>query len=225
MGRQGWFMPKLCFPGSALLSPIEPIPIKSSIQCIAVLCLAFCSSVHAQNSYIPKNVSIDTLPKLMARSHDASDVLLTSLDTVLHDREICCGKDSALEDSAQRADPASLQDVAAKLQGHHLLSDGRPIMVAVQYVAPDAINGYLLVSTLQQKHAMVLSWKSHLYVLYGVTYVEDYDPNSGTNSDIILKLLLIDTRYSDSRRNVEFNRETDDWSKVQGVLWITFAPQ
>ena len=39
------------------------------------------------------------------------------------------------------------------------------------------------------------------------------------------KLLLIDTRYSDTRRNVEFNRATDDWSKVQGVVWLTAAPQ
>ena len=218
-------MQRLRFPGSTFLPPIEPIRIKSSIQCIAVLCLAFCSSVHAQNTYIPKSVSIDSLPKLMARSHDASDVLLTSLDTILQDRTVCCGKDSALEDSVQRADPASLQDVAAKLQGRHLLSDGRPIMVTAKYVAPDVINGYLLVSTLQEKHAMVLSWKSHLYVLYGVTYVEDYDPNSHTNSYIIRKLLLIDTRYSDARRNLEFNRETDDWSKIQGVLSITFAPQ
>ena len=161
----------------------------------------------------------------MARSHDPSDVLLTSLDTILHDREVCCGKDSALEDSAQRADPASLQDVAAKLQGRHLLSDGRPIMVTAKYIAPDAINGYMLIETLQQKHAMLMLWKSHLYVLYGATYVEDYDRETGTGSDNVRKLLLIDTRYSDSRRTVEFNRDTDDWSKVQGVVWLTSAPQ
>jgi len=192
---------------------------------VAILALALSGVALGQHTYNPDGIRINDLPKLMARTPEPSDVLMTSLDTILHDREVCCGKDSALEDSVQRADPASLQDVAAKLQGRHLLSDGRPIMVTAQYVAPDAINGYLLVSTLQQKHAMVLSWKSHLFVLYGVTYVEDYDPNSGTNSDIILKLQLIDTRYSDARRNVEFDRQTDDWSKVQGVVWVAFAPQ
>ena len=217
---QGWLMQKLRFPGFTFR-----IPIKSAIQCVAVLYLAFGSSVHAQNTYIPKSVSIDTLPKLMARSHDAPDVLLTSLDTIVHDRDVCCGKDSALEDSAQRADPASLQSVAAKLQGRHLLSDGRPIMVTAQYVAPEAINGSLLVETLRQKHAMLMQWKSHLYVLYGVTYVEDYDPNTGIAVENISRLLLIDARYSDARRNVEFNRVTDDWSQVRGVVWITYAPQ
>jgi len=214
-------MPKLSFrffdaPGSAFLT---------AVRCAAVLCLVFSGSAQGQHTYNPDGVRVSDLPKLMARTSEPSDVLMTSLDTILHDRGVCCGKDSALEDSAQRADPASLQDIAAKLQGRHLLSDGRPIMVTAQYIAPDAIYGYGLIETLRQKHAMLMLWNSHLYVLYGVNYVEDYDPDSATGTDNVTKLLLIDTRYSDARRNVEFNRQTDDWSKVQGVLWVAFAPQ
>jgi hypothetical protein len=207
-------MPMLRFPGSALV-----------IKCVAVVALVMCGSAQGQHTYMPDGVRVNDLPRLMARSHDPSDVLLTSLDTILQDREVCCGKDSALEDSAQRADPTSLKDVAAKLQGRHLLSDGRPIMVTAQYIAPEAINAYLLIETLQKKHAMLMLWKAHLYVLYGATYVEDYDPNSGTGADNVTKLLLIDTRYSDARRTLEFNRATDDWTQVQGVLWITAATQ
>ncbi len=218
-------MPKLRFPGSAFLIAFKPVPTHPAITCLAILCLAFCSYAQAQDIYKPETVSVSNLPTLMARSHDPSDVLLTSLDTVLHDREVCCGKDSALEDSAQRADPASLQDVAAKLQGRHLLSDGRPIMVTANCIAPDAINANYLIETLRQKHAMLLLWKSHLYVLYGATYMMDFDPSSGVVSYNVLTLLLMDTRYSDSRRMVEFNRETEDWSKVQGFFWITSAPQ
>src|SRR5579863_8032876 len=214
-------MPKLSFrffvaPGSAS---------HAAFLYLAVLCLALSGSAQGQHTYNPDGVRVSDLPKLMARTTEPSDVLMTSLDTILHDREVCCGKDSALEDSAQRADPASLQDIAAKLQGRHLLSDGRPIMVTAKYIAPDAVNAYLLIETLQQKHAMLLLWKSHLYVLYGATYILDFDPNSGDSSDNVLTLLLIDTRYSDSRRNVEFNRETDDWSKVQGFFWVTSEPQ
>jgi hypothetical protein len=213
---QGWRMPKLCFSGSACLRTINHI---------AILCLALCSCAHGQQSYPSlEEVHVSNVPKLMARSHDPLDVLLTSLDTVLHDREVCCGTDSALEDSAQRADPASMEDIAAKLRGRHLLSDGRPIMVTAQYVPPDAINGYLLIETLQQKHALLMSWQSHLYVCYGVTYRKDSDTNGGV-MDTILTFQLIDTRYSDSRREVVFNRETDDWKKVQGLLWVAVAPQ
>jgi hypothetical protein len=42
---------------------------------------------------------------------------------------------------------------------------------------------------------------------------------------MIHKLLLLDTRYSGSRREVPFNRETDDWSKVQGMLRLAVTPQ
>jgi len=212
-------MAKLGFPGSSSIS------IQSALKRLAISCLIVCGCAHAQDAYKPESVRVSNLPTLMARSHDPSDVLLTSLDTILQDKEVCCGKDSALEDSAQRADPSSLQDVATKLQGRHLLSDGRPIMVTAEYISPDAINASLLVETLQKKHAMLLLWKSHLYVLYGATYIVDFDPNSGIVSYNVRTLLLIDTRYSDSRRNVEFNRTTDDWTKVQGVLWLTAAPQ
>jgi hypothetical protein len=165
------------------------------------------------------------LPSLVSRTPDPSDVLLTSLDTILHDREICCAKDSALEDSAQRADPASLKDVAVKLQGRHLLSDGRPIQVTAQYTEADKINSGLLITTLQAKHALLMQWDSRLYVCYGATYREDFDPNSGTQTYAILTLLLLDTRYSDARREIVFDRARDDWSKVQGVLSLNFIPQ
>ena len=213
-------MSRLSVPAATFLSSCLSMTVSA-----AILTLALNGFAHGQHSYNPDGVRVNDLPKLMARTPEPSDVLMTSLDTILHDREVCCGKDSALEESVQRADSGSLQDIAAKLQGRHLLSDGRPIMVTAQYIAPEAIYGYGLIETLRQKHAMLLMWKSHLYILYGVAYVEDYDPDSATGIDNVTRLLLIDTRYSDARRNVEFDRQTDDWSKVQGVVWVAFAPQ
>ena len=130
-----------------------------------------------------------------------------------------------LEDSTERADPSSLKDIAAKLQGRHLLSDGRPILVTAESIEPAAINSALLIGTLREKHALLFQWNSRLYVCYGVTYQRDYNPGTGVELDTIHKLLLLDTRYSDSRRETVFNRATDDWTKVQGMLWVAFAPQ
>jgi hypothetical protein len=189
---------------------------------IWVLALGGC--VFGQVSYPSLEVHVSDLPTLKARTEEPSDVLRTSLDTILSDREVCCGKDSALEDSLDRADPTSIKDIAEKLQGRHLLSDGRPIMVTAQYLAPDAIGADGLINTLQAKHALLMEWNSHLYVCYGVTYRKDYDANGGV-MDTILTFLLLDTRYSDSQREVVFNRETDDWKKVQGMLWVASAPQ
>lgn len=117
-----------------------------------------------------------------------------------------------------------MKDIAEKLQGRHLLSDGRPIMVKAQYIAPDAIGADGLINALQAKRALLLEWNSHIYVCYGVTYRKDYDANGGV-MDTILTFLLLDPRYSGSRREVVFNRDTDDWSKVQGVLTVESALQ
>jgi hypothetical protein len=181
--------------------------------------------VYGQDYPIPQEVHVTGLRALRARSHEPSDVLLTSLDTIVHDRSVCCGKDSALGESAEMAAPASLKDVAAKLRGRHLLSDGLPIMISAEYLEPAVISAGMLIGTLRDQHALLLEWEAHLYVCYGVTYGKYYDPNSGSEVDTIYKFLLLDTRYSDSRREVVFNRETDDWSKVQGMLRLTVAQQ
>jgi hypothetical protein len=214
-------MPKLSFPGSVFRVVAEKV---------AAVCfgLAWCSvACVAQVQTYPsiEEVRVSGLPSLMARSHDPSDVLLTSLDTILHDRGVCCGKDSALVDSAEKADPSSLKDVAAKLQGRQLLSDGRPIMVTTQFMELDAVNSGLLITTLHEKHAMLFEWNSHLYVCYGISYRRDVDYASGAETDTVLKFLLLDTRYSDSRRQTVFDRATDDSSKVQGLGWVAFSPQ
>jgi len=42
--------------------------------------------------------------------------------------------------------------------------------------------------------------------------------------DAIRTLLLLDARFSDERRQVTFNRLSDDWGKVQGLLMLKAAP-
>jgi hypothetical protein len=171
-------------------------------------------------------VQVHNLRSLMARSHQRLEVLLTSLDTVFNDEAICCGPDSALGDSAAAADPKSLQDVAGKLNGRHLFSDGRPFMVKAEYRARDAVNGGDLISTITNQHAALLQWNSHLYVIHGVVYrwYTSGSPETGVSQGTsIHKLLLWDTRYSDARRNVIFDRDTDDWSNVQGALFLQVA--
>ena len=191
---------------------------------IALSCVAVCSFASAQIAYQDQEIQVHNLRSLTARTHDASDILLTSLDTILNDRGVCCGKDSALEDSAQLADPASLADVASRLQGKHRLSDGRAIRVATEYITPDkAYAGYLVKMILDQ-HAAILQWNSHLYVVHGIVFFWT-DNGAGGLDPLIHKLLLWDTRYSDSRREVTFTRDVDDASKIQGWLFVRSAPE
>jgi hypothetical protein len=41
----------------------------------------------------------------------------------------------------------------------------------------------------------------------------------------IHKILLLDPRFSDDRRAISFDRLTDDWGKVQGMLLLKVEPQ
>ena len=177
---------------------------------------------YSQTYYQEEEVQVHNLPVLVAVSHNPSEVLLTSLATVLHDDEICCGKGSALEDSAEAADPKSLKDIATKLGGRHLLSDGRPIQIAAEFLTPDVATASRVIATLNDQRPWLLLWNSHLYVVYGVEYVRTVDNPYGAPSFVIRKFLLWDTRYSDERRKILYDRETEDPSKVQGLLSLQF---
>lgn len=205
-------------------------PVFSILGKLAFAGFALSSLAFAQILYQDQEVEVHDLPSLMARTPHSSDVFLTSVDTVLHDREICCGKDSALEDSAAAADPKSLKDAASRLQGRHLLSDGRPIMVNATYLTPDAVNSGLLITWFQNQHAALVQWNSRVYVVHGIVYFWNAsgvspDGSGGYEGTVIHKFLLWDTRYSDSRREVVFNRDTDDLNNVQGFLFLEAKPQ
>jgi hypothetical protein len=191
---------------------------------VVASCLAVCCFAYGQISYPEREVRVHDLPSLTARSTHASDVLSTSLEIVFNDKEVCCGKNSALEDSVQASDPKSLKDIASKLQGRHLLSDGRPIMVTAEYLPPDQVNAGHLIYMLAANHAPLMMWNSHLYVVDGLNYAENVDTDGGVFY-VTHKFLLQDARFSDSRREVSFDRLTEDAGKVQGLLFLQAAPQ
>lgn len=190
---------------------------------LIVSCLAVRLSAYGQQMYVDLEDHVTGLSSLVANSHDPAIVLPISLDTILHDPSICCGKDSALEDSVERADPLSLKDVASKLQGRHLLNDGRPISVVADFWLSDTVDVVRIVNTIKANHTLLMIWNSHLYVVYGIVYRwVDYSADMGPYC-VLRRLQLLDTRFSDQRREVEYNRETDDPTKVQGFLTVSFS--
>ena len=197
---------------------------------IFIFALASCLAYGQENRnsvfLANQEVRVTNLPSLTAPSKPRSAVLATALETILHDKTVCCGKDSALEDAvlyATLSDPVSLKELSTKLQGRHPLSDGRAIMVTAEYVPQTSINPGLIVASLRDQHALLFEWRSHLYVLYGATFDETRDLGSGERDYAIRKLLLLDPRFSDQRKETEFNRETDDWGRVQGLLTVSFV--
>jgi hypothetical protein len=200
--------------GSAFLLPA---------RCVVAAYLAVCCFAYGQASNPDQEVRVPDLLSLTARSSHASDVLATSLEIVFNEKEVCCGKNSALEDSVQSSDPKSLKDIASRLQGKHFLSDGRPITVTAEYLTPNQVTAGHLIYMLTEKHAPLMMWNSHLYVVDGVTYVTGL--SHGAIVYFLHKFALQDSRFPDSRREVSFDRVTEDAGKVQGLLFLQAFPQ
>ena len=193
---------------------------------------AFSSLAYGQQD-VPRTVTmvrsnqeirVSGLPSLRAQSKDAADVLATALATVLNDKDLCCDKGSSLEDRIPQSDPVSLQEVASKLQGRQLHTDGRPALITAELFPADSVNSGQLIAAIRDKHAPLMEWNSHLYVVGGLVY-DDTFYTDGTETYVVRKFLLLDPRYSDSRREVTFDRDTDDLSKIQGILFLTVKPQ
>ena len=73
-------------------------------SCVTAACLALGCIAYGQASYPDQEIHIHDLPGIAARTPHASDVLAASLEIVFNDKEVCCGKDSALEDSVAAVD-------------------------------------------------------------------------------------------------------------------------
>ena len=194
----------------------------SVLGCTATLS-AFAQDEPAYVFHPNQEVRVTHLPALTAESRNPSAVLAAALETILRDKAVCCGKDSALEDTLLAA-PTSLQELRAKLQGKHVLSDGRSVTVSAEYVPQSSITPDLMISVLSDQHALLIRWKSHFYVLYGAIFDETVY-SSGQRQFAVHKLLLLDPRFSDRRRQTEFNRDSDDWGKVEGLLTLAVARQ
>jgi hypothetical protein len=201
-------------PGSAILLPT---------RYMAVWCLALCCVAYGQVSYSEREIHVHDLPSLTSRSTHASDVLAVSLEIVFNDKEVCCGTNSALGDSVQSCDPKSLKDIGSKLQGRHVLSDGRAVTVTAEYLTPDQVSAGHLIYMLAANHAPLMVWNSRLYVVNGVSYVESIGDSRVYY--VTHKFFLQDTRFSDPRREVSFDRVTEDAGKVQGLLFLRAALQ
>ena len=204
------------------------MPFKRHVPAfIVLLILISCCCVSAQTdstsppvALLNQEVQIAALPSIVADSRSDSDVMTASVATAVMDPEICCGRRSALEDRTGSA--RSLKELGEKIRGKHTLDSGSSIVIADQYWPGTSFNADIIVNTLIAQRPMIMHWKDRLYVVSGVVF-DEYKYSDGSDVRVIHKLLLIDPRYSDSRRNVVFDRETDDWSKVSGLLALAIT--
>lgn len=192
------------------------------VSCLAASCLAQ-DQTDSCTFFPNQEVRVTNLGSFIAPSKDTTAVIAAAVEAVLHDPTLCCGKDSALGDLVL-SEPRTLKELSTKLQGRHLLSDGRPILVNAEYAPQVSINSGSVIGALKEQRASLLEWKSHVYVLYGAIFGESRCL-SGARQYSIAKFLLLDPRFSDQRRDAVFNRETDDLGKIQGLLTLSVVAQ
>jgi hypothetical protein len=199
---------------------------KIVFSCSALVCTvplsAFAQDVPSQpnRAFLPNQVVVVTnLPLLRAPSAEKPAVVATALEIMLRDKEVCCGKDSGLGNAVLSA--GSLKELSANLQGRHVLGDGRSVMVRTEYFPQSSPSARLIIKTLMDQQPMLLEWKSRVYVLYGANFdeIRQYNPDDWLFT--IHKLLLLDVRFSDQQREVDFNNPTDDWKTIQGLMTLS----
>jgi hypothetical protein len=169
-----------------------------------------------------QEVRVASLPAIVAVSKDIPDVILASVAIATMDPAVCCGRKSALEDQAELAAGTSLKQLGEKLRGRHYLDSGETIVVADRYWSGASVNAEEIINSLVTQRPLLMDWDGNIYVLYGAVF-DEYRYSDGGISDVIKKLLLVDARFSGKRRYTSFNRATDDWGKVAGLLALTIS--
>jgi hypothetical protein len=197
----------------------------STFLLIAVM--AYCIIANSQadsGTYVlhpNQEVRVASLPSTVAASTSGSAVLTASVATAVLERDLCCDQNSALENQISSAKGLSLKELGEKLRGKAYLNDGSQVLVADRYWSGASVSPQDIIGSLMAQRPLLMDWNSHLYVLYGAVF-DEYRYQSGT-VHAIHTLLLIDTRFSDRRRYVSFNRQTDDWEKVTGLLALAIT--
>lgn len=193
----------------------------------ACLLLACCFAVA--QSYVPpsiiavhhQEIRLDLHPAVAA---PAKPAVVSAVETVLGNSQLCCGQESTLGDAPIAEEHVSLRNLGDKLAGRHTLADGRAVMISSSYVPADSVTSDRIIAPLRNHHPMLMQWNGHVYVVDGVNYDEDVYTDDHKEL-VIRKILLLDPSAAADSQETDFDRTKDDWSKVQGFLLLKVTPQ
>ena len=166
-----------------------------------------------------QQVRVGNLSLHTAQSSDPAAVLSAALATVFHDEDLCCGKGSALEDRVLASGSLSLRILAGRLRGKQTLGNGRSVRISAEYLSPASVRAEQLLAPLMHHQPFLMQWNSRVYVVYGAVFDETLQSN-GRRDYSIHKLLLFDPQRSPSPGELSFDRQKDDWTKVEGLLLL-----
>lgn len=104
---------------------------------------------------------------------DDTAPLASALQTLIGNPDLCCGRDSTLEDSVGQVFPLSLGLAASKISGRKILPDGRPVIVTAEFKPVNTDNNPATVvvsnvtTSLHNNQPLLMQWRSQVYVVFG----------------------------------------------------------
>jgi hypothetical protein len=122
------------------------------------------------------------------------------------------------------AETASFEQLAHFIDDDYLFDDQRKLRLENRFLAGASAAPDFLIMSMRQQHPLLLIWKKHPYILYGVQYDEFIKPNAN-RMFIIQKMSLADPlAMTRDHRFVVFDRSVDDASDIDGIMDIVVLP-
>lgn len=166
-----------------------------------------------------QRVTISNLAVVTATDPSRAAVAKAALEIVLSGSMVRCDPASHLSAVVDANGGAPLRMLAGKISGIPCATNGQARHVTATFTPNGAIQAENLIAPVLEGKPLLFEWKNTLYVLYGVVY-DEHLRDDGSKMNVIRRLLLIDPRYSDKRRLVEFERGKDDFSQFEGFASV-----
>lgn len=114
----------------------------------------------------------------------------------------------------------SYSELAERISHEYVLGDGRKFLLQAVYSTGPPVHIDPLVIAMREQRPLMLVWKSHAYVLTGITYDEYIGPNNSR----ILELKELTLADPATGEPVSFLRARDDPQEINGMMDVTLKP-
>ncbi|HXZ80613.1 MAG TPA: hypothetical protein VEG30_11825 [Terriglobales bacterium] len=116
--------------------------------------------------------------------------------------------------------PMDLGDIASVIDGDYVLDDGDKVHLDSRVAAGAPTDVGMIVASIKLNRPLLLFWKSHAYLVEGITYDEYLYPN-GQRMLEAREIRLVDPY---DKKPASFVKGQDDASEISGTLEVIVGP-
>ena len=201
---------------------MKPFAIRMSAILFATcsVCLSQTDVIRSVVAYLPGQTARIHVGHLSpAPNTTANGALISMLSVVIQDRDVCCGKDSALGRDLERVNTTSAEEVKDVVKGRHVMNDGRWVTIETTYLPETSVNSWQLIDLIMKGQLAIIEWNHHLYLLKEVSF-DETRYSDGTSDYSIQRAVLLDPQSTAKNKEVRFDRQKDDWGQIKGLLTL-----